>query len=79
MFLEAGIENLNDTEWRLNALDYEISELLRGSFNKSQPLIKVLSLIENHQVPQDVKEDSVIQFLRSHWNQPYLLINIMTK
>ena len=33
----------------------------------------MLSLLEDHQVPQDVKEDSVIQFLRSHWNQPYLV------
>ena len=79
VFLKAKGENQNDSKLRQAALDNEISKLLRGSFYKSPPLSKVLSLLEDHQVPQDVKEDSVIQFLRSHWNQPYLLINIMTK
>jgi hypothetical protein len=68
VFLKAGVENQNDTILIQNTLNYEISKLLRGSFYKSQPMNKVMGLLEDHQVPQDVKEDSVIRFLRSHWS-----------
>ena len=72
VFLKGEFENNNDTKLRQNEWNYEISELLKESFNKSHPLNKVLSLIKDHQVPQDIKEDSVIQYFRSHWDQPYL-------
>jgi hypothetical protein len=57
VFLKAEGEDQNETELRKTALDNEFSKLLRGSFYESQPLSKVLSLLEDHQVPQDVKED----------------------
>ena len=57
VFLKAEGENENDTKLRQTALDNKLSKLLRGSFYESQPLSKVLSLLEDDQVPQDVKED----------------------
>ena len=53
-----------------SATQKEISHLLRGSFSKSQALSKVLLMMEDDEASQDMKEESVIQFLRFKWNKP---------